>query len=77
MQGDKKLQILEAVKEATDWLEENAATATAEDYEEQKEKLSNVAYPITSKLYGGSGGGASGSGSASTDDDEPDVKEEL
>lgn len=48
-------QILEAVKETTDWLEENAGTANAEDFEEQKEKLSNVAYPITSKLYSGSG----------------------
>jgi len=37
-----------------------AATASAEDFEEQKEKLSNVAYPITSKLYGSAGpeGGA-------------------
>lgn len=51
------LQILEAVKETTDWLEENAATATSEDFEEQKEKLSNVAYPITSKLYSGGAGG--------------------
>ena len=56
-------KILEAVKEATDWLEENAATATTEDFEEQKEKLSNIAYPITSKLYSGPGGPA--------DDEEP------
>jgi endoplasmic reticulum chaperone BiP len=52
---DKEI-LLEAVKEATDWLEENAATATTEDFEEQKEKLSSVAYPITSKLYSGAGG---------------------
>ena len=37
-------------------MDENAATASAEDFEEQKEKLSNVAYPITSKLYAGAGG---------------------
>lgn len=49
-------QILEAVKEAQDWLEENGSSADAEDFNEQKEKLSNVAYPITSKLYGGAGG---------------------
>src|SRR2546429_9457922 len=54
---DDKETILEAVKEATDWLEENAGTATTEDFEEQKEKLSNVAYPITSKLYSGGAGG--------------------
>ena len=64
------LQIIDAVKEATEWLEENAATATAEDFEEQKEKLSNVAYPITSKLYaGGAPGGEDGG--------DPDIHDEL
>ncbi|KAF2201912.1 heat shock protein 70 [Delitschia confertaspora ATCC 74209] len=56
IEEDDKETILEAVKETQDWLEENAATANAEDFEEQKEKLSGVAYPITSKLYGGAGG---------------------
>ena len=64
-------QILEAVKEATEWLEENAATATAEDFDEQKEKLSNVAYPITSKLYGGAGG------PGGAEDEEPSGHDEL
>ncbi|KPI40061.1 glucose-regulated-like protein [Cyphellophora attinorum] len=40
---DDKETLLEAVKEATDWLEENHATAEKEDFEEQREKLSNVA----------------------------------
>jgi heat shock protein 5 len=53
---EDKETILDAVKETTDWLEANAATATQEDFEEQKEKLSNIAYPITSKLYSGAGG---------------------
>ncbi|KAI1263210.1 heat shock protein 70 family [Xylariaceae sp. FL1019] len=53
---DDKETILEAVKETTDWLEENAASANTEDFEEQKEKLSGVAYPITSKMYAGAGG---------------------
>ncbi|KAL2168709.1 hypothetical protein VTG60DRAFT_6935 [Thermothelomyces hinnuleus] len=66
---EDKETILEAVKETQDWLEENAATATTEDFEEQKEKLSNVAYPITSKLYSG--------GSAGGDDDEPSAHDEL
>lgn len=65
------MQLMEAVKEATDWLEENAASASTEDFEEQKEKLSNVAYPITSKLYGGGAGGAPG------EDDEPSGHDEL
>lgn len=64
------IQLLEAVKETTDWLEENGATANAEDFEEQKEKLSNVAYPITSKLYAGAGGPEGG-------DDEPGSHDEL
>ncbi|KAI0120580.1 78 KDA glucose-regulated protein-like protein precursor [Hypoxylon sp. NC0597] len=66
---EDKETILEAVKETTEWLDENAATASAEDFEEQKEKLSNVAYPITSKLYSGAGGAA--------DDDEPSGHDEL
>ena len=64
---DDKQTILDAVKEAVDWLEDNAATATAEDFEEQKEQLSSVAYPITSKLYG----------SAPPEDEEPLDHDEL
>ncbi|KAJ5216162.1 Heat shock protein 70 family [Penicillium cinerascens] len=65
---DDKQTILDAVKETIDWLEDNAATATAEDFEEQKEQLSSVAYPITSKLYGSG---------APTEDDEPMDHDEL
>ncbi|KAF7562742.1 hypothetical protein G7046_g1399 [Stylonectria norvegica] len=53
---DDKETIVEAVKEVTEWLDENGAEATTEDFEEQKEKLSNVAYPITSKMYQNAGG---------------------
>ena len=59
------------MKEASDWLEENASTATTEDFEEQKEKLSSVAYPITSKLYSGAGG------MPDYGDDEPSGHDEL
>lgn len=61
---------MEAIKEATEWLDENSATATAEDFEEQREKLSNVAYPITSKLYGDAG-----EAPADEDDDTPSHEE--
>lgn len=54
-----------------DWLDENGSDATTEDFEEQKEKLSNVAYPITSKLYEG------GAGGAPDDDDDMDGHDEL
>ena len=67
---DDKETLLEAVKEASEWLDENAATATKEDFDEQKEKLSNVAYPITSKLY--SGGAPGGEDGAEGDDGEED-----
>jgi heat shock protein 5 len=66
---DDKQSILDAVKEVNDWLEDNAATATMEDFEEQKEQLSGVAYPITSKLYG--------SAAPNEDDDEPLDHDEL
>lgn len=66
------MQLLEAVKEAMEWLEENAATATTEDFDEQKEKLSNVAYPITSKLYSGSE-----EAPPAEEDDEPSGHDEL
>jgi endoplasmic reticulum chaperone BiP len=69
---DDKETLLEAVKEVTDWLEEHASSATTEDFMEQKEKLSGVAYPITSKLYGGAGPGAD-----TPDDDEPSGHDEL
>ena len=64
IEDDDKESLLEAVKETQDWMSENAAEATAEDFDEQFQKLSDVAYPITSKLYGGAGG-------AGGDDEEP------
>jgi heat shock protein 5 len=67
VEEDDKESLLEAVKETQDWLESNAADAEAEDFDEQFQKLSDVAYPITSKLYG-SAGGAGG-------DEEPDHDE--
>ncbi|KAM0723980.1 hypothetical protein Q7P37_000971 [Cladosporium fusiforme] len=70
---DDKETLLEAVKEAQDWLEENAVTATSEDFEEQKQKLSDVAYPITSKLNEGGAGGMPDY----DDDDEPSGHDEL
>ncbi|KAJ0168276.1 78 kDa glucose-regulated -like protein [Colletotrichum tanaceti] len=69
---EDKETILEAVKETTDWLEENGATASTEDFEEQKEKLSNVAYPITSKMYQGAGDAGDAGG-----EDEPPSHDEL
>jgi heat shock protein 5 len=57
IEEDDKETLLESIKETQDWLEENASSATSEDFDEQFEKLSQVAYPITSKLYGSGGPG--------------------
>jgi heat shock protein 5 len=65
VEDEDKETLKDAVKEIQDWLEENAATAASEDFDEQFQKLSDVAYPITSKLYGSAGG----------DDAEPDHDE--
>jgi len=75
IEEDDKETLLEAIKETQDWMEQNIATATTEDLEEQKEKLSNVAYPITSKLYGESGG--AGGMPDYGKDDEPSGHDEL
>lgn len=72
---DEKETLIEAVKETQDWLAENADTAEKDDFDEQFEKLSQVAYPISSKLYGSSGG-AGGMPDYGDDDDEP-VHDEL
>ena len=65
---EEKETLLDAVKEAQDWMSENAESADKDDFEEQFEKLSQVAYPISSKLYGGAGG-AGGMPDYGDDDD--------
>ncbi|KAJ3226164.1 ATPase with role in protein import into the ER [Chytriomyces hyalinus] len=54
---DDKQTILDAIKEANEWLDSNASTATKEDIDEQKSELETIVNPITSKLYGGAAGG--------------------
>ena len=71
---DEKETLLEAVKETQDWLNENADTAEKDDFDEQYEKLSQVAYPISSKLYSGGAGGMPDYGG---DDDEEMGHDEL
>ncbi|OAA78989.1 glucose-regulated protein [Akanthomyces lecanii RCEF 1005] len=66
---EDKETLIDAVKETQEWLDENGAEATAEDFEEQKEKLSNVAYPITSKMYAG--------GAPGGEEEEGDFHDEL
>ncbi|RPD60784.1 heat shock protein 70 [Lentinus tigrinus ALCF2SS1-7] len=61
LEDEDKKAILDAVKETTDWIDENGQSATAEELEEKLSDVQSVVNPITSKLY--TGGGA-------TDDDD-------
>ncbi|KAK4129478.1 heat shock protein 70 [Parathielavia appendiculata] len=67
---DEKEILRDAVRAATEWIDEHGATATAEDFAEQRERLSDVAYPITSKLYNGADTGAADSNESSDLHDE-------
>jgi endoplasmic reticulum chaperone BiP len=73
---EEKKEILDAVKETQSWLDSNSATATTEEFEEQKEKLTEIVTPITSKMYGSSGDHAGGMPDYG-DDDEPGSHDEL
>ena len=70
---DDKDTILEAVNDVFEWLEEVGQDASKEDYEEKKENLSSIAYPITSKLYEN----AEGSGDYADEDDDYFDNDEL
>lgn len=55
LDDDDKETLTEAIKNTLEWLEEEGPEADTEAFEEQREELSNIAYPITSKLYGAGG----------------------
>ncbi|KAK4689704.1 endoplasmic reticulum chaperone BiP, partial [Tremellales sp. Uapishka_1] len=55
LSSDDKKTILAAIKEKTDWIEENPE-AEAEDFEEQLSDIQSTVGPITAKLYQGAGG---------------------
>ncbi|TFK69787.1 heat shock protein 70 [Pluteus cervinus] len=62
---DKKT-ILDAVKETTDWIEENGSSASVEDLEDKLTEVQGVVNPITTKMYQAAGG-------AQNDDDDDEV----
>eukprot|EP00274_Cyanoptyche_gloeocystis_P007537 CAMPEP_0196656134 /NCGR_PEP_ID=MMETSP1086-20130531/13614_1 /TAXON_ID=77921 /ORGANISM="Cyanoptyche gloeocystis , Strain SAG4.97" /LENGTH=664 /DNA_ID=CAMNT_0041988759 /DNA_START=62 /DNA_END=2056 /DNA_ORIENTATION=- len=79
--GDKissedKETIESAIKETTEWLDENDATADAEDFEAKLKELEGVCNPIISKLYQQHGGGGGAPGGAGGDE-EMDSHDEL
>ncbi|KAK6454630.1 78 kDa glucose-regulated protein [Scheffersomyces xylosifermentans] len=70
LEDDDKETLDDAIKETLEFIEDNYDSATAEEFEEQKQKLIDVANPITSKLYGGAGG--AGPDDAQFGDDDSD-----
>lgn len=48
---DDRETLSDAIKDTLEWLVEYGEDATAEELDAQKEKLSKVAYPITSRMY--------------------------
>jgi endoplasmic reticulum chaperone BiP len=54
--SDDKKTLLDAVKDAQDWIDENGADASAEDLEEKLAEVQMIVNPITTKLYQSAGG---------------------
>lgn len=51
LEDDDKKAILAAVKETTEWIDENGQTASVDDLEEKLAEVQSIVNPITSKLY--------------------------
>ena len=69
LEDDDKKELLKIVKEVTEWVDSEGATATLEELEEKLQEAQNAINPITSKLYG-SAGGAGGDYAPGEDDDD-------
>ncbi|KAI3403735.1 KAR2 [Candida oxycetoniae] len=70
---DDRETLDDAIKETLEFIEDNFDTATAEEFEDQKQKLVDIANPITSKLYGGGEAGPNDGGDdAKFGDDDSD-----
>ena len=77
LNDDDKETLDDAIKETLEFIEDNYDSATSEEFEEQKQKLIDVASPITSKLYGGGAGGADEAQFGDDDSDDEFVHDEL
>jgi len=51
IEEDDKITLLDALKDAQQWMDSHATTATKEEIDEQKSELEAIVNPITSKLY--------------------------
>lgn len=71
--AEDKKTVLEAVKEALEWVEENPE-ADADEFNDKRKELEDTCAPIVSKLY--AAGGDTG-GDAGSDDDDLGDHDEL
>ena len=72
LSDDDKKKVLDAVKEAQEWVEENG-DAEADEFKDRLKDVEDVVSPIFAKLYkdgGAPGGGAGGEGGEPEDHDE-------
>lgn len=51
LDDDDKKSLLAAIKEATEWIDDNGQSATTEEFEEKLSEIQSIVSPITSKLY--------------------------
>lgn len=56
LEAEDKKTIQDEIKKAQTWMDENTTTATAEEFDEQREALQAIISPITSKLYASGAG---------------------
>jgi len=57
---DDRETLDEAIKETTEWLDSNQATADKEDFEAKYKELEQIVQPIFAKIYQGAGGAGAG-----------------
>ncbi|KXN92711.1 hypothetical protein AN958_06989 [Leucoagaricus sp. SymC.cos] len=70
LDDDDKKTILDAVKDATEWIDENGSSASVEDLEEKLAEVQGIVNPITTKLYSGGAGSSDGDDDSSFEHDE-------
>ncbi|GAA5898609.1 Hsp70 family ATPase KAR2 [Sporobolomyces salmoneus] len=68
LESSDKKELEAELKKAQDWLDEYSASASVEDFDEQREALQAAVAPITSKIYSQAGGDDSSSGGYSHDE---------
>lgn len=72
MDEDDKEELIDAIAEISEFLEENYDTATSEEFDEQKQKLVKISLKISEKIYSGAGDAGEGAEAQFGDDDSDD-----